>query len=268
MQTSNGDSDSNPTSGPTLSPSIGIPETERPPVFKRSKTIADETGTAHFPGPLFPAVRRVSTSPSSFHRNSDSPTSSSSSSTPSGISVASSVAGPSSFSDRAFNFADRDYVYPSFLGPYATRSRVNVKPPSKSAKVEPPLGRSLARNAPLPSNLTVDVSRPKLDSVHKIGAAIPPRPGKLKQEPRPKMAKLKGEKELNPLTVQLPATSSSSSSSTTSNPSANSYSPRKPPGFKSSWILNLVSFIYTCTAGVIYSVWVVRHLYLWILFFC
>lgn len=143
-----------------------------------------------------------------------------------------------------------------------------MKSPSKSAKVEPPLGGSLARNAPLPSNLTVDVSRPKLDSVHKIGAAIPPRPGKLKQVPRPKMAKLKGEKELNPLTVQVSATSSSSSSSTTANPSTNSYSPRKPPDFKSSWILNLVSFVYTCSAVAIYSVWEGRHLYLWILLFC
>lgn len=102
---------------------------------------------------------------------------------------------------------------------------------------EQPLAR---RGAPLPSNLTVDVGN-KTDSIHRIGGALPPpappRPAKHKSEPKPKlMAKLKGEKDLNPLSVQVPATTASSS--------ANSCSPRKPPGFRSSWILNLVSFFF------------------------
>ncbi|CAI9103772.1 OLC1v1002323C3 [Oldenlandia corymbosa var. corymbosa] len=241
MQAKNGDSDSSlaSTSSTSLSPSVNLPE--RQPLLKRSKTIAaDETATAHFPGPLFPAVRRVATSPSSFHRSSESSTSSSSSPTTSTSSFTNSGTGTSSFSDHAFDFADRDYVYPSFLGPYATRGRANAKSLSKSPTMEPLSGRTLGRNASMPPGLTVDVTRPKMDSSHKIGGAIPPRPGKLKPEPRPKMAKLKGEKELNPLTIQVPATASSSGNS-----SANSYTARNPSGSTNHWIINLLTLIST-----------------------
>ena len=147
-------------------------------------------------------------------------------------------------------------MYPSFLGPYATRSRVAAKSAAHNSNSteRQVTGQFSAR---MPSNLNVDVGN-RLDSVRSIAALPPaPRPAKLKSDPsKPKsIAKLKGEKDLNSLSVQVPVTSSSLSSSTTA--SSSSYSPRKPPGHTSSWVLNLVSlstaFVYllrSFTVGV------------------
>ncbi|XP_076956342.1 putative ion channel POLLUX [Bidens hawaiensis] len=41
-------------------------------------------------------------------------------------------------SGQTFAFSDRDYVYPSFLGPNTTRNRVTVSPASKSLRKQPP----------------------------------------------------------------------------------------------------------------------------------
>ncbi|XP_060195899.1 ion channel DMI1 isoform X1 [Lycium barbarum] len=112
---------------------------ERPPLLKKSKTISDKT--PHFPGPLFPAVRRVSSTPPS---SSESHTS-------------------TSTNDPNFGFGDRDYVYPSFLGPHTARTRVNIKSASKSK---------------LPANLRVE--------------------SKIKPK-----AKLKPEKDLTALSIQV-----------------------------------------------------------------
>ncbi|XP_071931266.1 probable ion channel POLLUX isoform X2 [Coffea arabica] len=221
--TSNGGSNSS-TPSPSSTPNL-TSRPELPPVLKRSKTISDETRTPHFPGPLFPAVRRVSTSPPSLNNRTTSASSS-------------EVSRATTVSDQAFNFSDRDYVYPSFLGPYATRSRVAAKSAAHNSNSteRQVTGQFSAR---MPSNLNVDVGN-RLDSVRSIAALPPaPRPAKLKSDPsKPKsIAKLKGEKDLNSLSVQVPVTSSSLSSSTTA--SSSSYSPRKPPGHTSSWVLNL-----------------------------
>ncbi|CAI0375188.1 unnamed protein product [Linum tenue] len=118
---------------------------ELPPVLKKSKTsISDDT---HFPGPLFPAVRRSSSTTNSSsaaaaaafsHQlrpqladlrvsvgssNSDSPSTSSAAFSSFG---SSSGNGPGSFGSSSA-FADRDWMYPSFLGPHVTRNRVTVK---------------------------------------------------------------------------------------------------------------------------------------------
>lgn len=205
---------------------------ERPPVLKRSKTIADETRTGHFPGPLFPAVRRVSTSPPSSHRASESSTSTSN-----------SVGSGSASSDySSFSFAERDYVYPSFLGPYTTRSRVSIKSNPNLQKNEELLGQLPARAAPELSNLSVDFGH-TVESARKLDD--PPPPPLSKTELKPK-ARLKAEKELNPLPIQLSAALSAH------NPSSSAiFSPRRTTGQRSSWNLNLLMFI--CILSVSYA---------------
>ncbi|KAI3695110.1 hypothetical protein L1987_78098 [Smallanthus sonchifolius] len=149
-------SDSNGVSPDTnRNPSIPLPE--RRPLLKKSRTIADSS-TAHFPGPLFPAVRRVSASD-----DSPAPASTSSTSTWSprrsfDSSDSSSTSTSDTFPGQTFGFADRDYVYPSFLGPNTTRNRATVVKPSasKSLRKQPPASSpspSPVRRASMPRNL-------------------------------------------------------------------------------------------------------------------
>ncbi|GLT97040.1 hypothetical protein SLE2022_146260 [Rubroshorea leprosula] len=103
---------------------------ERPPRLEKSRTIASDDGcsTPHFPGPLFPAVRRVTSLPSSPDRRD---------------SVASRKQSSTTSSSNATNFSnvnnvdvgsasERDWLYPPFLGPHAARKRVVTVKPSKS----------------------------------------------------------------------------------------------------------------------------------------
>ncbi|CAN0880637.1 Ion channel DMI1 [Linum grandiflorum] len=130
---------------------------EWPPLLKKSKTtsISDQT---HFPGPLFPAVRRSSSIPPatsstttshlrpqlpdlrvSVGNNSDGdpPSTSAAFNTFSNNNSSSSSSNSlGSFSGSAF--ADRDWMYPSFLGPHVTRNRVTVKGRRTSAGGVPP----------------------------------------------------------------------------------------------------------------------------------
>ena len=82
--------------------------TEKPPLPKRSKTISDDT---HFPGPLFPAVRQTD-KPFDLRVSLDSD----------------AVASSSSSSSSSNGFNERDWMYPSFLGPHMGRRRIKVKP--------------------------------------------------------------------------------------------------------------------------------------------
>lgn len=100
---------------------------ERPPRQKRTKTIPNDT---HFPGPLFPTVRRNSMAnraPSDLRVFVESD----SSSTPSNHgNVTPSSSSSSSNGSSGFNvnsFGERDWMYPSFLGPHMGRSGVKVK---------------------------------------------------------------------------------------------------------------------------------------------
>ncbi|XP_031267910.1 ion channel DMI1 isoform X1 [Pistacia vera] len=100
---------------------------ERPPRQKRTKTTPNDT---HFPGPLFPAVRRNSTAnkaPSDLRVFVESDSSSTSLNhgnfTPS--SSSSSSNGSSGFNVNSFG--ERDWMFPSFLGPHMGRSGVKVK---------------------------------------------------------------------------------------------------------------------------------------------
>ncbi|XP_002526461.3 ion channel DMI1 isoform X2 [Ricinus communis] len=125
MQKATENSDSS-YSASTPAPSLLAKKAERPPLLKRSKTsISNDT---HFPGPLFPAVRRMSSSPPPPHtppsplfpdlrvsvtKNDDSSSSANA-----------TTSSSSSITDS------RDWVYPSFLGPHvvaAGANRVTVK---------------------------------------------------------------------------------------------------------------------------------------------
>lgn len=104
----------------SVSSQLGSKKSDRPPLQKRSKTISDET---HFPGPLFPTVRRslsslptVRTSDLRVSVDSEDDLTQSRSSS----SRSSSVSG-------GFSYGERDWMYPSFLGPHMGRSRVTVK---------------------------------------------------------------------------------------------------------------------------------------------
>ncbi|CAL5413462.1 unnamed protein product [Camellia sinensis] len=130
---SDGDSNSNPIPNPI--------KAERP-LLKKSRTIADDSRTPHFPGPLFPTVRRISTSTPSSHRSFDPDTTS-----------------PNT--DPFGTQGDRDWMFPSFLGPHTSRRRVIVQS-SKSQKQElsprspapPP-----ARSASMPANCGHSIKR-------------------------------------------------------------------------------------------------------------
>ncbi|XP_077248803.1 ion channel protein isoform X2 [Tasmannia lanceolata] len=119
------DGDSNPNPNPN--PSKG----ETPPLLKKSRTIsADGRTPPHFHGPLFPAVRRISTSPPSSGRL--------------------TIDDPPENSNGGIS--DRDWYYPSFLGPHSSRNRVSIKATksqAKSPKIDlPPLP---PRRSPTPT---------------------------------------------------------------------------------------------------------------------
>ncbi|KAL5856925.1 hypothetical protein ACOSQ3_004383 [Xanthoceras sorbifolium] len=106
----------------------GPKKSERPPLQKKSKTISDET---HFRGPLFAAVRRSSSSLPAQVRTSDlrvSIDSDASSSTQSNTNTTPiSSSSTSSNGSSNFSYGERDWMYPSFLGPHMGRNRVTVK---------------------------------------------------------------------------------------------------------------------------------------------
>ncbi|CAA3010031.1 ion channel DMI1 [Olea europaea subsp. europaea] len=211
MPGSNGDSDQIPA------------KPEQPPVLKKSKiTVPDDGRTPHFPGPLFPAVRRPSSNSSSTF-----PSSSSSSATAATVSTTTSSASTSrdAFS---FNFSDRDYVFPSNLGPYSTRRSVTVK--SSSSKSQNLASQLPMRSASMPSILSAGGNRAStVDSQCRTDV------------PKSK-TKLKVDKDLKPLSIQSSALASSLTASSLSSRrnSANSYSSRKVSGVRISWILNLL----------------------------
>ncbi|XP_065870478.1 ion channel DMI1-like isoform X2 [Euphorbia lathyris] len=94
---------------------------EWPPLLKRTKTsIPDDN---HFPGPLFPAVRRISPSPPSPPFRSQLPDLR--------VSVGADNFSPAQSTGNTIgddsSFSDRDWVFPSFLGPHVTANRVTVK---------------------------------------------------------------------------------------------------------------------------------------------
>ncbi|GLT85781.1 hypothetical protein SLE2022_039580 [Rubroshorea leprosula] len=102
-------------------------KSERPPLLKKSRTIAsdDECSTPHFPGPLFPAVRRISSLPPSPERHDPL------------ASVRQSSTRSSSNGNSLSNFdgdsaSERDWVYPSFLGPHSARNQMVTVKQSKS----------------------------------------------------------------------------------------------------------------------------------------
>ncbi|KAK1434441.1 hypothetical protein QVD17_00183 [Tagetes erecta] len=120
------------------------PPPERRPLLKKSRTISDST-TAHFPGPLFPAVRRFNDSPAPSSTSTWSPRRSFDSSSDTSTTTTDS---------QTLAFSDRDYVYPSFLGPNTSRNRLTALKPSasKSLRKQPPLS-SPVRSASMPKTL-------------------------------------------------------------------------------------------------------------------
>ncbi|XP_022997293.1 probable ion channel SYM8 isoform X2 [Cucurbita maxima] len=95
----------------TVRPNASPIKPDSPPLLKRSKTIAvDASQTPHFP-----AVRRVSTAPlsaSSFRQPTD---------------LRLSIDNDSAPVTDGAQFFNRDYIFPSCLGPYASKPRLTFK---------------------------------------------------------------------------------------------------------------------------------------------
>ncbi|KAE8706619.1 putative ion channel POLLUX [Hibiscus syriacus] len=104
---------------------------DRPPVLKKFKTVEsdDPRPTTTFPGPLFPAVRRVTLSSD---RRSSVDTNASSDKLSSEVNVASGSPNNVNNVGVVNSMSDRDWMYPSFLGVHAARNRVvTIKPASR-----------------------------------------------------------------------------------------------------------------------------------------
>lgn len=137
------------TLNPELNPDPNPNKSERRQL-KKSKTITEHAGhTPHFPGPLFPAVRRISTLP-----NSHAPP------RPSDLRV--SVPGGEDPSWHHPNNAnERDWIYPPFLGAYPARGRAV---PVKAKPRKPETSDSSRRDS------SVDVKLP--DKTNRITAPV------------------------------------------------------------------------------------------------
>lgn len=108
------------------------------------------------------------------------------------------------------------------MGPHTARSRVNFKSTSKSQRNQLELSKLPARSESMPLNLTSDEG----------GAKAEP-----KMKPKPK---LKAEKDLHALSIQVSNPASSSALSSESSTSVNSSNARRASGHSNSWILFLV----------------------------
>lgn len=106
---------------------------ERPLQLKKSRTITGDDATPIFPGPLFPAVRRISTIPSSpnwppnRHQ---------------------SIASNAEADHR--DFSDRDWVFPSFVLPQNASKRSSKKHGSSDSRAK----GADASSHPITSQLT------------------------------------------------------------------------------------------------------------------
>ncbi|CAH1450680.1 unnamed protein product [Lactuca virosa] len=233
MSNSNGDSlDSK------RNPNIPLPE--RRPLLKKSRTIADSS-TAHFPGPLFPAVRR----PSSDESTPPLPPSSSSTWSPRrsfDSSDSSSTTTSDTFPGQTFGFADRDYVYPSFLGPNTTRNRVTVvkSSASKSLRKQPPVSSpspSPVRSASMPKSLATTGGSEMQSATASASTSHSPAPG----------SDSKSERIVPPVLAQVPVSNLTSSSSLSSSSTA-----RKNARIRSSLIRNLLALL--CVVFASYAI--------------
>ncbi|KAG8368837.1 hypothetical protein BUALT_Bualt15G0088300 [Buddleja alternifolia] len=215
---------------------------ERPPMNKKFKTTSnsasDDPQTPHFPGPLFPAVRRLSPT-SSFNSSSSSAASSSTSTSPGGGSSISS----DSFS---FNFSDRDYVFPSNLGPYSTRRNVTVKSSSSFSKPQPQKQQSPSqlpvRSTSMPHRLSsAGEGGSTVESDRRIGSPI-------------SKPKLRVDKDLKALSLQAASASASGLIPAPSviRDSASSCRVQKTSSFGNSWKLYLLRFF--CLVSVSYAI--------------
>ncbi|KAL2254303.1 UNVERIFIED_CONTAM: putative ion channel SYM8 [Sesamum indicum] len=219
---------------------------ERPPLNKKSRTT--DSGGDDAQTPHFPAARRLSPS-ASFNS-----TSSTTSTTTNASSSAPTTTGgglSSSSSDAfSFNFSDRDYVFPSNLGPYSTRRSVTVKSSSSFSKSQQqkqkPQSQLPVRSTSMPPSLSSagGGGGSTADSARGIGSPV-------------SKPKLRAEKDLKALSLQASASASSAlvrTSSVVSEPrdSANSCSVQKTFSFRNSCKAFWLKFF--CFVSVSYAI--------------
>lgn len=164
--------ESNEDSAPSPAPKPG--KSERP-LLKKSKTIAERAGPElHFAGPIFPAVRRVSTLP-----NSNAP--------PRLSDLRVSVGDEDDSPWQLPNNNERDWIYPPFLGANPARGRggtlkakprrpslsefrrsVDVKPPEKTHGVAASVDNTNEQDN---SGRASDARKPLLEQTCSVSAA-------------------------------------------------------------------------------------------------
>ncbi|XP_073034934.1 probable ion channel POLLUX isoform X2 [Primulina eburnea] len=211
------------TNGPSGSkPNMGMPE--RPPVTKKSKTEpTDASGSddysqaeTHPPGPIFPAGRRFSPIPSV--------NSASSTATPAVTYLGGGTSSNDSDDAFSFNFSDRDYVFPSNLGPYSTRRNLSIKSSSSSSlSKQQGSAQFPARSTSMPPNL----SGSAVDSAR-----------------RSSRTKLKADKDLKALSLQASTAGLVPSPRVASiRDPAHSSSMQENSSFGSAWRLKFLMFL-------------------------
>ncbi|KAF9684961.1 hypothetical protein SADUNF_Sadunf03G0004700 [Salix dunnii] len=108
---------------------------ERPLLKKTKTTSSSIQDDIHFPGPLFPSVRRTAApppTPSTHHRlrpplpDLRPSTNSNNHATVNATNISVDMSGSGGSNNSSFS-VDRDWIYPSFLGPHVARNRVEVK---------------------------------------------------------------------------------------------------------------------------------------------
>ncbi|GFQ01634.1 probable ion channel sym8 [Phtheirospermum japonicum] len=186
----------------------GKPET--PPVTKKSKNTA--SGMDDPQPPHFPAVRRLSPTPS-FNSSSS-------------VSNGGGDCSSSSSDALSFNFSDRDYTSTSNLGPNSTRRNVSVKSSSSFPPKSQQPDQSAVRST---SNFSSGGGAvgPAVDSARGFGSPV-------------NKPKLRNEKDLKTLSLQAPSGLVPASSLVTG-PRANSSSVQKIT--RNSWKLTCFCFI-------------------------
>ncbi|CAK7357115.1 unnamed protein product [Dovyalis caffra] len=212
-------------------------ESERPLLKKTKITSSSISDDTHFPGPLFPAVRRTAAPPlipTSTHHHLLHPPSSDlrpskdsvssnnnfNNNNANGAPISIGISSSNINNDNSSFSVDRDWMYPSFLGPHVARNRVTVKGRRGNNKVAAEEKHN-STGAAASCMTTSDTDK-----------------GKVKEEKL-----LKVENNIREVTTAATATQVS----------VNQSGVNRSRGFNSSFIFYLLNF--TCILSVCYSIY-------------
>uniref|UniRef100_A0A7N0VE83 RCK N-terminal domain-containing protein n=1 Tax=Kalanchoe fedtschenkoi TaxID=63787 RepID=A0A7N0VE83_KALFE len=193
------------------------PHTESPPLLKKSRTIPDNS--PHFRGPLFPAVRR-----------------SASSLAPPLLSASTSSDCIPPQPDHSLTFSDRDWLYPSFLGPHTNRVTSRLTSSSSSS---PHHNNN--------NNKAGSSSVPKPPFKHRSSFPPPDEETRNHHMPDKKIKPSEPDKEFNALALRGLIAASSSNPIVLSMPKTNLHQHHKPSFAFYAMAFSCISFLLYVT---------------------